>query len=589
MSNTSNKKFLSGDEAVAQGAWEAGCHIAAAYPGTPSTEILEAVVTYPDIYCEWSTNEKVAYEVALGASMAGARALYTSKHVGLNVAADPFFSSAYIGSHGGLVVITADDPSMHSSQNEQDNRYYGIAAKVPVLCPSDSQECKDFTKLAFDISERFNIPVIVRLTTRTSHANGVVICEDRQSVPIKGYEKNVQKNLILPAFARKLHASLEERMLKLKEYSETADINRIEEGKEGVGIIADGVAYTYAREAYPDAWFLKLGMSHPLPEKLVREFASKVKKIFIVEENDPIIETAVKAMGVDCIGKEKVPRVLELNPDRLRKAFFDEETASLDVGDVPARPPALCPGCTHRPVFAILARLKPIITGDIGCYTLGALPPLNAMDTCVDMGASITVAHGIRKALDLVQDEKQKNRKIVAVIGDSTFFHSGLTGLANVVYNSSPITVIIMDNRITAMTGHQQHPGTGKTLMGADAVEIDPAEVARALGVKYVKVVDPYDYAATKEVLTEAINLDEPAVVITKRACPLYDRSMWREPYWINENECVGCKTCVRLGCPAISFKAEEKKAYITPVLCTGCSICAQVCPKGAIHASEDN
>lgn len=583
------KKFLSGDEAVAQGAWEAGCHVAASYPGTPATEILEAVATYPDIYCEWSVNEKVAYEVALGASMAGARALYASKHVGLNVAADPFFSSAYIGSHGGLVVVTADDPSMHSSQNEQDNRYYGIAAKVPVLCPSDSQECKDFTKLAFEISERFNVPVIVRLTTRTSHANGVVTCEDRKSVPIKGYEKNIAKNLILPMFARKLHASLEERMEALKGFSEATDINRVEKGEEGVGIIADGVAYTYAKEVYPEAWFLKLGMMYPLPEKKVRELASNVEKIYVVEENDPVIEQAIKAMGIGCIGKEKVPRVLELNPDRVRAALKGEETSSPDTGDMPARPPALCPGCTHRPVFHILSRLKTVITGDIGCYTLGALPPLNAMDTCVDMGASITVAHGIRKALDKIEDPDQKNKKIVAVIGDSTFYHSGMTGLANAVYNSAPITVIIMDNRITAMTGHQQHPGTGKTLMGEETTEIDAAEVAKAFGVKHVWVVDPYDYAKTKEVLKQAIAFGEPSVVVARRACPLYDRSMWNPYYYVNEDECIGCKMCVSLGCPAISFKASEKKSHITQVLCTGCSICAQVCPKGAIHASEDN
>lgn len=584
-----NKKFLSGDEAVAQGAWEAGCHVAAAYPGTPSTEILEAVVTYPEIYCEWSTNEKVAYEVALGASMAGARALYASKHVGLNVAADPFFSSAYIGSRGGLVIVTADDPSMHSSQNEQDNRYYGIAAKVPVLSPSDSQECKDFTMLAFDISERFNVPVIVRLTTRTSHANGVVTCEGRNEVPIKGYEKNIQKNLILPMFARKLHASLEERMLALKEYSETAEINKIEEGKETVGIIADGVAYTYAKEVYPDAWFLKLGMMHPLPEKLVRELASKVEKIYIVEENDPVIEQSVKAMGISCVGKEVVPRVLELNPDRLRQAFFGEAPKSSDVGEIPARPPALCPGCTHRPVFHILSRMKPIITGDIGCYTLGALPPLNAMDTCVDMGASITIAHGIRKALNFSQNESQKAQRVVAVIGDSTFFHSGMTGLANAVYNKAPVTVVVMDNRITAMTGHQQHPGTGKTLMGEDTVELDAAEAARALGVKHVWVVDPYDYKETKEVLKQAMELDEPSVVVTRRACPLYDRTQWKPYYCVDEETCIGCKMCVGLGCPAISFFAERKKSHINQVLCTGCSICAQVCPKGAIHASKDN
>lgn len=585
----SEKKFLSGDEAVARGAWEAGCHVAAAYPGTPSTEILEAVVTYPEIYCEWSTNEKVAYEVALGASMAGARALYASKHVGLNVAADPFFSSAYIGSRGGLVIVTADDPSMHSSQNEQDNRYYGIAAKVPVLCPSDSFECKEFTKLAFEISERFNVPVIVRLTTRTSHANGVVSCQDRIEVPIKGYEKNIQKNLILPMFARKLHASLEERIKALKEFSETTDINRIEKGKEEVGIIADGVAYTYAKEVYPDAWFLKLGMMHPLPEKLVRELASKVKKLYVVEENDPVIEDAVKALGIPCIGKEVVPRVLELNPDRLREAFFGSQTNAPDIGEIPNRPPALCPGCTHRPVFHILSRMKPVITGDIGCYTLGALPPLNAMDTCVDMGASITIAHGIRKALNFSGTEKENTRRVVAVIGDSTFFHSGMTGLANAVYNKAPITVVIMDNRITAMTGHQQHPGTGKTLMGEETAELDAAEVARSLGVKHVWVVDPYDYNQTKEVLKQALELNEPAVVVTRRACPLYDRSMWKPYYIVDEDTCIGCKMCVGLGCPAISFIADRKKSHITEVLCTGCSICAQVCPKGAIHASENN
>lgn len=585
----SEKKFLSGDEAVARGAWEAGCHVAAAYPGTPSTEILEAISAYKEIYSEWSTNEKVAYEVALGASMAGARSLYASKHVGLNVAADPFFSSAYIGSHGGLVIITADDPSMHSSQNEQDNRYYGIAAKVPVLCPSDSKECREFTKRAFEISERFNVPVIVRLTTRTAHASGVVECEPRNEIPIKGYEKNISKNLILPMFARKLHASLEERMKALKEYSETSDINLIEKGKDDVGIISDGVAYTYAKEVWPDAWFLKLGMMHPLPEKLVREIASKVHKIYVVEENDPIIETEVKAFGISCIGKEVVPRVLELNPDRLQEAFFGNKPSTVDPGELLNRPPALCPGCTHRPVFHILSRMKPIITGDIGCYTLGALPPLNAMDTCVDMGASITAAHGIRKALDFSTDEKQKNQKVVAVIGDSTFFHSGMTGLANAVYNKAPITIVIMDNRITAMTGHQQHPGTGKTLKGEETFEADSADVARSLGVRKVWVVDPYDYKETKEVLKQAMEAQEPAVVITRRACPLYDRTQWKPYYLVDENTCIGCKMCVGLGCPAISFIADRKKSHINEVLCTGCSICAQVCPKGAIHASKDN
>lgn len=579
-----NKKaFLSGDEAVARGAYEAGVRVAAAYPGTPSTEILEAISQYKDvIYCEWSTNEKVALEVCIGASMAGARALYASKHVGVNVAADPMFSAAYIGARGGLVIVTADDPGLHSSQNEQDNRFYGLCAKIPVLSPSDSQECKDFTKLAFEISEQFDIPVIVRLTTRTAHAKGIVTLEERKEVEIKGYKKDIKKNLILPAFAKLRHYSLEERLERLRKFSNEISINRIEEGEEDFGIIADGVAYYYAKEVFPSAWFLKLGMVYPLPDELVKEFAKKVKKIYVVEEVNPFIELQVKALGIEVIGKEVIPRVDELSPEKVYFAIKGEEPENVEIPDIPKRPPALCPGCGHRTVFHILSKMKVVITGDIGCYTLGALPPLSAMDTCVDMGAAITVGHGIEKVIKDVDDE----RKVVAVIGDSTFFHSGITGLIDVVYNKGTSTVIILDNRITAMTGHQDHPGTGKTLMGEKTKEIKLEDICKACGVEHVFVVDPYDYNATKKAIQEAVALDDPSCVIVRRPCTLYAR-LFYPPYEVDKDKCIGCKICVTLGCPAISFDSKEKKAEINKILCSGCSICAQLCPTDAIYQTK--
>jgi indolepyruvate ferredoxin oxidoreductase alpha subunit len=568
------KVLLSGNEAVARGAYEADCKIAASYPGTPSTEILENVTRYTHIYCEWSVNEKVALEVALGASIAGARALYASKHVGLNVAADPLFSAAYIGARGGLVIVSADDPGLHSSQNEQDNRYYGIAAKVPVLCPADSQEAKDFTRLAFDLSERFEIPVLLRLTTRISHTKGVVELGRRVRRRTKGYGKDIRRNMILPAFARVRHGDLEERLRAVGEYAEEFPGNVMEPGTGDVAFICDGVAYQYAREAFPEAPMLKLGMVHPLPVGLLTTFYRRYPKVVVVEENDPVIETAVRALGLSVQGKDIVPRLGELNPDRVAGAL-GRAVPPIRRPRLPDRPPVLCPGCGHRGLFYTLAKFKPVIAGDIGCYTLGALPPLGAMDTCVCMGASVTVAHGLEKA-------GAGNGKVVAVIGDSTFYHSGMTGLLNTVYNLGKTLVVILDNFTTAMTGHQRHPGTGRTLMGRPTPPIRPEEVARGLGVQWVRVVDPYDLQETEAGVEEAMAFDGPAVLIARRACTLQVKSR-RGPRQVIMQECTGCRLCLQLGCPAISIRG--KKACIDPMLCYGdCGMCAQVCPRGAIQ-----
>ena len=579
-----NKAFLSGDEAIARGAYEAGVKVAAAYPGTPSTEILETVSQYEEIYSEWSVNEKVALEVALGASMAGVRALYASKHVGVNVAADPLFSAAYIGSRGGLVIVTADDPGLHSSQNEQDNRNYGKSARIPVLSPSDSQEAKDFTILAFDISEMFDVPVIIRITTRIAHSKTVVSLGDRKEVEDKGYIKDVSKNLILPQFAKKRHYSLEERINKLAQFAETTPINTEIEGKDKtIGFISDGVAFQYVREAFPEAGVLKLGMSYPLPEQKIRNFVSKYKKVYIVEENDPFLEHLIKSMGLEVIGKEVIPTVDELSPDIIKQSITGYKTNLLKMDiDIPSRPPALCPGCGHRTVFYVLSRMKTIITGDIGCYTLGALPPLNAMDTCVDMGASITIAHGIDKAL-----QKKDKRKIVGVIGDSTFFHSGITGLIDIVYNKGISTIVILDNSITAMTGHQTHPGVGEDIKGAPAPIVDIKALVHAAGVKHVWDVDAYDYKKVKDALKQATSIDEPSVVIARRPCALYIK-LNNGAYVVEKDKCIGCKICVDIGCPAISFDTDTKKAYINEFLCVGCDLCAQVCPVEAIHAKNN-
>lgn len=575
MSKSTNRVLLSGNEAVARGAYEAGCRVACAYPGTPSTQILEAIAAYKEIYAEWSVNEKVALEVVLGASMAGVRALYASKHVGLNVAADPLFSAAYIGARGGLVVVTCDDPGLHSSQNEQDNRYYGVSAKLPLLTPSDSQEAKDFTRLGFEISEEFDIPVLIRLTTRVCHSKGVVELSQPSAPPSKGYEKRIERNLTLPQFAKLRHYSLEERFSRLAEFADRFPGNRIEWGDLRLGFIADGVAYTYAREAFPEASFLKLGLSYPLPIQKVKEFCRKVKRVYVVEENDPFLETLIRALGCKVLGKNRLPRVDELNPGVVRSSVLGYRGRSPKKPEsIPRRPPLLCPGCPHRGVFYNLRQLNSIITGDIGCYTLGALPPLDAMDTCVCMGGAITIAHGIEKA-------KGSDRKVVGVIGDSTFFHSGVTGLINLVYNQGDVLVVILDNLTTAMTGHQDHPGTGRTLMGHPTKAVDMEALARGCGVENVWVVDPYDLRLTHQVLKEAVSKPGPGVVIARRACALRARPT-RESRRVAPELCTGCKLCLRLGCPAILLR--DGKAWIDPSLCfPDCGMCAQVCNQDAI------
>lgn len=569
------KVLLSGDEAVARGAYEAGCKVASAYPGTPSTEILENMIQYREIYSEWSTNEKVAFEVALGAALAGVRSLVAMKHVGLNVAADPLFSSAYIGVKGGFVIISADDPGLHSSQNEQDNRFYGLFAKIPVLCPSDSQEAKDFVKLAFDLSEQFDIPVLIRLTTRVAHSKSVVNLEDRVEHPIKGYEKVKEKTILLPQFARLRHYSLEERLQQLAEYSETTTINRYEPGKKSIGVVADGVAYQYAKEIFPKASFLKLGMVYPFPKNLVKSFGQKVKRLLVVEEVDPFLELQIKALGLKVTGKDALPKVDELNPRIVQNSLYPEKKIELKPEtDVPARPPLLCPGCPHTGLFYALQRQNIIIGGDIGCYTLGALAPHNTMDTCICMGASITFVHGVEKALG-----KEDKRRKIAVIGDSTFFHMGVPGLINVAYNRGNIVTIVVDNRTTGMTGHQDHPGTGKTLSGETTKALDIAAIAKACGIEKVYTVDPYKIKETKSLVRKVLAEEGPAVIISSRPCALLTTK--NPPKRVLADRCNGCKLCLNLGCPAIEI--TEGKAIINEAFCVGCGMCVEVCARGAI------
>jgi len=575
------KVLLSGNEAVARGAYEAGIRVATAYPGTPSTEILQAVAdNYPDIYCEWSVNEKVAVEVAIGASFGGVRSLSAMKHVGLNVAADPFFSLAYIGSAtGGMVIVSADDPSMHSSQNEQDNRNYGRHAKVPVLEPADSQEAKDFTVWAIKISERFDTPVILRLTTRISHSKSVVELGKPLKPNKATYEKDVNRRMILPAIARKMRIKVEERLKKLTEWGEDCPLNIMEIRDKKAGVITCGVTYHHVREVAPELSTLKLGMVYPIPPKLVRKFADLVKELYIVEELDPFIEMELNHLGIfPKKGKDVVPVLYELNPERVEAALKGEpDPISPPMPpDIPNRPPVLCPGCPHTGVFYNLHRMKARVTGDIGCYTLGALPPLSAMDTCVCMGASVSNALGLEKALG-----EEFNKNLFAIIGDSTFIHSGITGLVNCIYNKGNTNLIILDNRATAMTGHQPNPATGVTLKGETTHELNLAELARACGASYVAEVDPYDLAETRKALEEASESEGVSVVISKRPCALIVRDEWKPALHVNVEACNGCRLCLQVGCPAISMK--EKIAVIDQVLCTGCGVCAQVCPEEAI------
>ncbi|MGQ9464926.1 MAG: indolepyruvate ferredoxin oxidoreductase subunit alpha [bacterium] len=583
MSN--NRAILSGNEAVARGAWEAGCHFAAAYPGTPSTEILENIIKYPEIYAEWSVNEKVALEVCAGASFVGARAITAMKHVGLNVAADPMFTLGYTGVTGGFLIVTCDDPGMWSSQNEQDNRHYGRHAKIPVLEPSDSNEARIFTKMAFELSERFDTVFLLRLTTRISHSSSIVELGTRQEIPLKGYLKDIKKRLVLPAHARMLHQKVEDRLKKLADYAEEFPYNRIEWGDKNLGIISSGVAFMHAKDAFPYASFLKLSFTYPLPKKLIKKFARAVKKVLVVEEGDPILEQEIKAMGIDAVGKEKIPLCGELDPTTIKRSF-KKHIGSLSIPGqmVPERPPVLCPGCPERGVFYVINKLKLIATGDIGCYTLGALPPLNAMDTCICMGASVTNAHGMDKA-----GGNDINKRLVAVIGDSTFFHSGISGLLNAVYNKGNLNLIILDNLTTAMTGHQPHPGTGKLAHGEDGKRVLPEDVARGCGVEFVKVVDPTNLKETEQAIKEALDYNGVTVLVCRSPCALLKKP---KPYLVvNIENCNGCKLCLRLGCPALSLKYIQGKdkpvAFIEPTLCTGCDLCVQLCQHQAIASSK--
>jgi indolepyruvate ferredoxin oxidoreductase alpha subunit len=587
--------LLSGNEAIARGAFEAGVTVASAYPGTPSTEILENFARYEGVYAEWAPNEKVSVEVAHGASMAGARALAVMKHVGVNVAADPIFTASYTGVRGGFVIVTADDPELHSSQNEQDNRRYAVAAKIPMLEPSDSWEAKEFTRLAFDLSEKFDTPVFLRSTTRISHAKGTVRIGDVTGSPLApGFVRDPAKWVMLPDNARRRHGIVEERMRALAEYAEGFDGNRIEWGDRALGVITAGVSYQYVREAFPDASVLKLGMAHPLPSRLLREFAAGVSHLVVVEELDPHIETHVKALGLRVQGKEIIPMVGELSPRIVREGIAGVAIPVRPAEGLPLRPPNLCPGCPHRGLFSVLKKFKATVAGDIGCYTLAALPPLSGMDTCVCMGASIGNAFGIEKALG-----RAALGKVVAVIGDSTFLHSGITPLIDIVYNRGFSTVIILDNRTTAMTGAQENPATGRTLMGKATRRLDLAALCRAVGVDHVYTVNPHDLERTEAVLRRELFREEPSVIITEAPCVLLPehRRKKRPVCEVIPDLCRGCKACSKLGCPAIEwvpFTPEEavaagKKASqkgmtrINPLLCDGCNQCPPLCKFKAI------
>ena len=583
------KKILSGNEAIARGAFEAGVKVATAYPGTPSTEILENILNYRSIDASWAPNEKVALEVGIGASFAGARALVAMKHVGVNVASDPLFTLSYTGVNGGLVLISADDPEMHSSQNEQDNRNYAKFAKIPMLEPSDSQECKDFTRLAFEISEQFDTPVMLRTTTRISHSKSIVRLEEPvQGLPEPKLVRNAAKLVMLPGNARVRHPLVEERILKLSEAGTTLSINRIERRSRDIGIITSGVSYNYVREMLPAASTLKLGMVYPLPFTLIKEFSAQVKELYVVEELDPFIEEQIKAMGIKIIGKELLPICGELTPGIIRSAFKLPTPEKIDIENLPGRPPNMCPGCPHRGVFFVLNQLKAYVTGDIGCYTLGFMPPLSAMDTCVCMGASIGNATGVVK---VVSNEEQK--KVVAVIGDSTFLHTGINGLMDMVYNNAPATLLILDNSITAMTGRQDNPASGFTLNDRPACKIDIPQLCRALGARSVRTIDPYDLEETRKALVEEMNRPEPSVIITNRPCVLVKREnvFKKSPVLsIDQDTCTGCRACLKIGCPAIVWKqsgGKKGKAYIDTLLCTGCDVCRQLCKFSSIRRAQ--
>ncbi len=577
------KAILSGNEAIARGAFEAGVQLASAYPGTPSTEILENVAHYDEIYSEWSPNEKVALEVGVGSAIAGARTLVAMKHVGVNVAADALFTLSYTGVKGGLVLVTADDPAMHSSQNEQDNRNYGKFAKIPVIEPADSQEAKDFVALALDLSEKFDTPVLFRTTTRISHSKSLVSLAERQLYTQPELEKDMPKYTMLPAFARQKHPRVEERLQRLREYAETFPGNRVEINDRKLGVVCSGIVYQYVKEALPEASVLKIGLSYPLPEKMLRDFAAQVEELFVIEELDPFLEEQLLLLGIKVAhGKDLFPICGEFSPQMIREKVLGAAAAvQTPAGDLPARPPAFCPGCSHRGIFTILKKLKVFVSGDIGCYTLGALPPIQSLHACVCMGASIGMAHGMAHVLPAGDDLSQKT---VAVIGDSTFFHSGMTGLLNAVYNRSTSVIMILDNRTTGMTGGQENPGTGKTIKGEDTISADIPAMARAFGVKEVVSLDPYNLQEVEETLRAELAKPELSVIVVEAPCVLRYR-VSKPPMQVDPEKCTGCKRCLQVSCNALGLVEEGEKSYvqIDQNMCVGCSVCAQVCKFEAI------
>ncbi len=575
------KKLLIGNEAVARGLYEAGLRVASSYPGTPSTEITECVAKYDEIYSEWAPNEKVAMEVAIGAAIAGARSFCAMKHVGLNVAADPLFTASYTGINAGMVIAVADDPGMHSSQNEQDSRHYAKASKIMMLEPSDSNECLQYAKLAFELSEKFDTPVILRLTTRVAHSRSLAAISERVDNGLLEYKKDPMKYVMMPGMAIKKHIVVEQRILDQVAWAETAVINTEEINSTDIGVITSGITYQYAKEALgKNASYLKLGCVYPLPVEKIKAFAAKCKKVYVLEELDPFVEEHCKQNGIEVIGKEAFTLQGEYSQSLIKQVILGETDAFTKTDlDIPARPPVLCAGCPHRGLYYALKKLNVTVSGDIGCYTLGALPPLGMVDTCVCMGASVSALHGRNKA------DAENAKKSVAVIGDSTFMHSGVTGLINIAYNQSNSTVIILDNSITGMTGHQENPTTGKTIKGDPTTAVSLELLARAVGIDRVRVIDPYNLKECEDVLREEIAVDAPSVVISRRPCALLKYVKHNPPMHVNPDKCVGCKMCMKIGCPAISMK--NKKSVIDFTQCVGCNVCSQLCKFDAIEEGK--
>ena len=575
------KKLMLGNEAIARGAYEAGVKVSAAYPGTPSTEISETIAKYDEVYAEWAPNEKVAAEVAIGASISGVRSMCCMKHVGLNVAADPLFTCSYTGVGGGLVAVVADDPGLYSSQNEQDTRLIGRAAMIPVIEPSDSQEAKDYMKRAFELSEKYDTPIILRTTTRLSHSQGIVELEERKAPEDKPYEKRIDKYVMMPGMAKKRHLYVEDRLNRMAADLSADPLNRIEYADKKIGFITSGIAYQYVKEAMPNASVLKLGLVNPLPDGIIREFAANVETVYVFEELEPAIEEHVRAMGIKVIGKEIFTRQGEYSANLLRKAVLGEEPSEAPMAGLPARPPVLCPGCPHRSVFSVMKKLKLHVIGDIGCYTLGAVAPISVIETTICMSSSISTLHGVEKAKG-----KDYIKNWVCVIGDSTFLHTGVNSLINSAYNMSSGTVVILDNSTTGMTGHQQHAATGKNLKGEPAPAIDLVTLCHAIGVKNVRVVSAFDRAALTDALKEETAREELSVIICKSPCVLLKGNVFETKIRVNGEKCIGCGACITCGCPALS-KDENKKAKINPEMCNGCGLCASNCRFDAMEVME--